>query len=54
MKERDFDLAKTWIHLLNIDSRVGNAYFLEAFYYINENISIILQSALFVSNFKSL
>ena len=54
LKERDFDLAKTWIHLLNIDSRVGNAYFLEAFYYINENISIILQSALFVSNFKSL
>lgn len=54
LKERDFDLAKTWIHLLNIDSRVGNAYFSEAFYYINENISIILQSALFVSNFKSL
>jgi len=47
-----YDLSTTWIHMLNIDSRLPKEYFREVIKNINDNREIMLQTAMYTSNFK--
>jgi hypothetical protein len=48
------DPKTTRIQLINIDSRITQQSIAEVQYYINNNAPILLQSAVFFSNFQDL